>query len=338
MTLGISTLLSGLSWFICAKWTYLWNKRFRARPVHHAFCGVASTLTFLFVVAFPSLAFLKPVADLAVARWSAILTVAAGDSAGGTDAIVVALIKELAQSEGKRAESWSVETFLTARHEVFLAQKAGLEPRQPYDASIWRGSNNQNNFALMPYPAPRNVAALRNLASRNEWSLDPDELHEVSGASGFMPAVGRLGEITAGVYAEQAIDLFHELNPFLARLVWPPSEKISQGLISRDMEEYFGQYPGSTYNLSRAITLARNEVHSKLSERTPRVVTVGRWVLAGLFLTAQAIPFGLIGWAAYRDLKSYRSSGMPGRSHRGACGSSQAVSATSRHRVSPRRR
>jgi hypothetical protein len=336
LTLAVAALLSALCWFICAKWTYLWNKRFDARPLHHVFCGLASTLTFFFVLTFPSLAFLKPLADLTVLRWSAMLAAVAGNPFKG-DAMLTRIT--LSKEELNRAARWDAETFLTARHEVFLAQKAGLEPGMPYSKSDWLGNGSSANYALNSNSASQNAASLRYLGARQGWALDADELHEQPRSNGsIIPIGGRLGEISSKVYAEEAISLFREMNPLLSRLVWPPSERISQNLIVNDIREFQRVKPGKIYDLSQATNIARQQVSLKLSERTPRVVTIGRWVLVGLFLVAQAVPFGLIGGAAYMDLKAYRSSGVSGRTSRITSPQLSGGGTSSRHRVSPRRR
>ena len=48
--------------------------------------------------------------------------------------------------------------------------------------------------------------------------------------------------------------------------------------------------------------LAAENIKERLNEQTPRVVMLSRLVCAGLFLLIQLIPFGLVGWAAYRDI------------------------------------
>jgi hypothetical protein len=324
LSFAVAAVLSTVCWFVCAKWTFLWNKRFHARPLHHWFCGVASTLTFIFVIAFAGLSFLKPVADLAVQRWSAMLAFAGN----GTGAAIPAIV--LSDNERKRAARWQAETFLKARHEVFIAQKSGLEPQQPFSSSEWRKEYHVD---------PSYAALLRDLAAANGWTLAADEVHTAALEDGgnLMPGEGRLGEIAARTYAEEAISLFRETNPFLSRIVWPPSSRISKDLIDGDIQQFFRtNEKGVNYPCSRAIEIARQQVLLKLSEQTPRVVTMGRLALVGLFLFAQAIPFCMIGWAAYRDLKAYRSVGL----HHSASAARAAAAggAAARHRLARRHR
>jgi hypothetical protein len=317
LSFAVASILSAVCWFVCTKWTLLWNKRFHARPLHHCFCGVASTLTFVFVVAFASLPFLKPVADLVVQRWSAMLASQAGGD-GGSPAN-----RTLSDTERQRAEQWLSETSLKARHEVFVANKSGLESRRPFTTSEWRD---------ICYLDTQQAVLLRDMAARNGWSLDADELHTREKGSARIPLGGKLTEIAAEIYAGESIALFQNVNPFLSKIVWPPSEKISRNLIVDDTALFFSrQTDNAPYPLSRAIEIARKEVYRKLAERTLRVVTIGRWVLFGLFLCAQAIPFGMVGWAAYRDLKVFRSAGLP-RSR------PAASSTAARHRSVSRRR
>lgn len=57
------------------------------------------------------------------------------------------------------------------------------------------------------------------------------------------------------------------------------------------------------YKISDAVALVSKTIRQDLISQTPRVVKLSRLVLFLLFIVIQCIPFGLIGYAAYRDLK-----------------------------------
>ena len=61
------------------------------------------------------------------------------------------------------------------------------------------------------------------------------------------------------------------------------------------------------YPSSRAINLAASIVKDQLEKQTPRVVRVSRLVLTLLFFLVEAIPYSIVGMAAYKDLKMFTS-------------------------------
>jgi hypothetical protein len=107
-------------------------------------------------------------------------------------------------------------------------------------------------------------------------------------------------ETAASVYANEACRHFDTKRPFLSTVVWSspgvPSETIFQ-----DVRTWHLKNPN--YPPSRAIEIAATQVRDGLNPQAPRVIYLSRLSVAGLFVLIQMIPFGLIGWAAYRDIK-----------------------------------
>jgi hypothetical protein len=285
VTIVAAVLLGALGWFVCAKWTYLWNKAFHARRFHHLLCGLVAVMTFFFVVLYPSLGMLEGVASAYINHWANMLSVAGGE----TDT--------LSAPDLRRAKEWNAETFLTARHFVLAAQKKN-ENGKKFSQADW-----QSKYAL-PSTGPQSVAALEALAQKKRWILDPDETHIANPRPMLIPGDngGILHQKMAEVYANAAISLFNERYPLLSRLILPPEITVSQTLIQRDM----AASKDKVYNLENATNIARKQMNEELGREVPRVVTAARRWLVGLFLVAQAIPFGLIGWAAYEDLTAHR--------------------------------
>jgi len=106
----------------------------------------------------------------------------------------------------------------------------------------------------------------------------------------------------AEVYADAACKHFTTHRPFLGRVTWPPASSVPRDVILGDVDSWF-QAKRDSYPLSQAVALAASQIRSKLDSQTPRVVYVSRFTLFGIFFVAQAVPFGLIGYAAYQDLK-----------------------------------
>ena len=126
-----------------------------------------------------------------------------------------------------------------------------------------------------------------------------------------VPAPGNLGshipvnndrskEECANIFTNEACRNFNITNSFLSKIIWT-SPEVPQEIINKDMNEYFTT--NSTYPPERAISLATNQIKSGLILQTPRVVAIARFTLIVLFFLLQLIPFGLIGYSAYKDIK-----------------------------------
>jgi hypothetical protein len=106
----------------------------------------------------------------------------------------------------------------------------------------------------------------------------------------------------ATVYTTEAVLHFEQSHPYLA-LILRAQPGISIQVISADTDHYFATHPGGIYSMGNAVDLAAKYIKSGLDAQVPRVVTVSRTLIVILFLLVQAIPLGLIGLAAYRDVK-----------------------------------
>jgi len=120
-------------------------------------------------------------------------------------------------------------------------------------------------------------------------------------ASSFIPTNhDKSRHKAAFTYASEACRHFDVKRPFLSKVVWSspgvPSETVFQ-----DVHRWHQSNPN--YPPSRAIDIAANEIRQGLEPQVPRVVYLSRMAVAFLFVLVQAVPFGLIGWAAYADIK-----------------------------------
>jgi hypothetical protein len=107
-------------------------------------------------------------------------------------------------------------------------------------------------------------------------------------------------QTAAAMYANEACSHFDVQRPFLSKIVWS-SPGVPSGTIFEDVRAWHERNP--TYPPSRAIDIAASQVQKGLEPQAPRVVYAVRVSLATLFLLVQSVPFGIIGWAAYRDIK-----------------------------------
>jgi hypothetical protein len=106
----------------------------------------------------------------------------------------------------------------------------------------------------------------------------------------------------AEVYVDAAIKHFRKGHPFLSKVLWARGG-VAPDMIKSDMERYFHQNPGGTYNIGEAIALAGREIRSGLVEQAPRVVLISRILLVVAFLLIQAVTFGLLIRAALANIK-----------------------------------
>jgi hypothetical protein len=124
---------------------------------------------------------------------------------------------------------------------------------------------------------------------------------EPGAANSFIPTShDESRQRAASVYASAACDHFAVSRPFLSKVVWArpgiPTEAVFE-----DVRRWHASNPN--YPPVRAIALAGEQIRSRLAIQTPHLVSMLRLLAVALFLLAQAVPFGLIGWAAYRDIK-----------------------------------
>jgi len=105
----------------------------------------------------------------------------------------------------------------------------------------------------------------------------------------------------ASTYAVSGSKHFDKNRPFLSKIIKGKSE-VPQQLLDADIKNFFATI-GNSYPPPRAISLVASETKRELDTQVPRVVTYARIVLVLIFLLAQAVPFGLVGYAAYKDLR-----------------------------------
>jgi hypothetical protein len=129
-------------------------------------------------------------------------------------------------------------------------------------------------------------------------TLDPRH-HGIGTTGGSYPVTkDETRKMVAEIYLKYAIDNFGMQHPYLLNAIWK-RRAINYDRVVADRQAFKGR----TYPISRYFTLAGQQIQEELGPQTPRVVGSARRWLAALFLLAQALPFGLIGWAAYRDLQ-----------------------------------
>ena len=108
----------------------------------------------------------------------------------------------------------------------------------------------------------------------------------------------------AETYVYEACESFATEYSFLNRLL-KVKAGISKEVIGDDINDYFDE-GHEIYPAEQAIDLAAWYIESELIAQAPAIVNKTRTVLSLLFLLIQIIPFSIIGYIAYRDLKVKR--------------------------------
>jgi hypothetical protein len=109
------------------------------------------------------------------------------------------------------------------------------------------------------------------------------------------------------LYADASLANFRRTNPFLSSIIMPGNADVPAPIITADINSYFAAHRGEAhpnYYLDHGVDIAASLFQSNLEAQTSKVVTKARRWITLLFLLVQMIPFGLIGYAAYTDLKS----------------------------------
>lgn len=111
------------------------------------------------------------------------------------------------------------------------------------------------------------------------------------------------------IYAEGVCEDFHHNNPFLGWFL-KTDEGVPTEMIAADQENFFKNTPNGTYTLGDGFNLGVKHISKQLQEQTPRIVKVTRLWLVMFFLAIQLIPFGIIGFLAYKDLFNHKDENL----------------------------
>jgi hypothetical protein len=104
------------------------------------------------------------------------------------------------------------------------------------------------------------------------------------------------------IYVEETCGDFSTGHPFLNRML-RARPGVSEDEMEADIRDFFGDNPGKRYPLARGVEIAADHIRESLIEQSPETVGKTRTILALLFFAVQLIPFGTIGYCAYKDLK-----------------------------------
>lgn len=110
--------------------------------------------------------------------------------------------------------------------------------------------------------------------------------------------------VIADIDSRRVADHFQDGHGLLARLLWTKDRPIPD-ILRNDMEIFFREHPGTSYDHSKAVQLAGNEMQKLLEEKIGRIVLSTRVILASLLLV---LWLPLYGWAMYDAWKKLEPS------------------------------
>ncbi len=109
-------------------------------------------------------------------------------------------------------------------------------------------------------------------------------------------------QLCANVFSNEACTNFKQVHPLLAKIAWAKSG-IPAEVLKDSISSFFYEHPGSMYQAENAVTLVSNIIKDELVAQIPRFMRIVKTIIIFLFLIIELIPFSLIGYAAYNDLK-----------------------------------
>ena len=106
----------------------------------------------------------------------------------------------------------------------------------------------------------------------------------------------------ARIMADETVSSFRTSCPFLSRILGPETET-PRSAVEADVKQWLASTPQKRYPHDRAVDVTVSRTREALAARTPRVVPTARFILVVLFFICQAVPLGIIGYAAWRDIR-----------------------------------
>jgi hypothetical protein len=111
----------------------------------------------------------------------------------------------------------------------------------------------------------------------------------------------RSREIASKAYVDAVTDDFRAKNSFLLRALTLPNAPLAS--IMADREAWMRQNAKQNYPVMRAVDFTATHIRNALVPQAPKTVAYVRGMALLVFLLFQAIPFCVIGFSAYKDLR-----------------------------------
>ena len=221
-------MLAAGMWVFCSFFSRLWNRHYHLNAWHHVLCFFAAAATFVVVLLYPSLEYLKPFAYASVQSW---------------------------QSELMRNNGLWNEVSRKCRK---ACEAMGIKQETPGGVTVKTST-----------PGGKEISGIKKVSQIHAQALVENFIRERPGLSLILSARGRQ----------------------------------AQEAMNREMEDYFNANPMSIMGQEIIIREGGDVIRRDLDQQIPKIVPYTRTGLVLIFLLFQAIPFGIIAIASYRDIR-----------------------------------
>jgi len=228
VVLAGALLLAAGMWVFCSFFSRLWNRQYHLNAWHHVLCFFAAFATFVVVLLYPSLEYLKPFAYASVQSW---------------------------QSELKRNVSLWNEVSRKCRK---TCEGMGIKQETPGGVTVRTST-----------PGGKEISGIKKVSQIHAQAIVENFVRERPGLSLILSARGRQ----------------------------------AQEAINKEMDDYFNANPMSIMAQEIIVSEGGDVIRRDLDQQIPKIVPYARTALILIFLLFQGIPFGIIAYSSYRDIK-----------------------------------
>jgi len=120
-------------------------------------------------------------------------------------------------------------------------------------------------------------------------------------ASGYPTNADASRRLAAKLWAEAVLGNYKENQLFLSTLVSPRRAPVE--IWYNDEVAFWKRKVGNTYLAESGIEAVASDIRRDITAQAPQLIPQTRTILVIIFLFVQLIPFSLVGWGAYRDIK-----------------------------------
>lgn len=104
------------------------------------------------------------------------------------------------------------------------------------------------------------------------------------------------------IFANTILKDFFDTRPVLSLILWARGTE-ARAAMTESMIVYFETHPGQIMSRKLVTDVGTEKIREDLDRQIPKIIPYARGGLIVLFLLVQAIPFGLVAYSSYRDIK-----------------------------------
>jgi hypothetical protein len=129
----------------------------------------------------------------------------------------------------------------------------------------------------------------------------PPGTREFEASSRYPENADGTRRLAAKLWAEAVLGNYKDNQQFLSTLVSPRRAPVE--IWYNDEVAFRKRNLGNTYYVENGIEAVASDIRRDITAQAPRLIPQTRAILVTIFLFVQLIPFTLVGWGAYRDIK-----------------------------------